>query len=468
MKTHGHGIAFGTDGWRALIGEGFTVDRLRIVAQAFADWLATTPQRRQPVLIGYDGRFGGERFALAAARVLAGNGFRTAVVAGPTPTPAVSWRIARRGYGAGMMVTASHNPPAYSGVKVKPWFGGSPGSDVVDPIVAALGRRPPREGKAEAVSRVSFVDEYVAMLRRFVDLKAIRRLKGTVVSDPMGGAQAGLLARVLAGGGPRIHAIHDEIHPTFCGLTAPEPVESNLEALKREVRRVRGILGIATDGDGDRVALVADGGAFVTPHLVFALLLIFMVRYRGVRGGVVKTVSGSFLLDRIARTYNLPIHETPVGFKYICKLMMEDDIVMGGEESGGVGFKGYIPERDGLLAGLLALELLAKSGRTCRELIRDLTREFGASSYARIDAHHPTAQASLRRLIASPPDRVGSDRVAQVNTRDGLKLIFADDSWLLFRASGTEPLLRVYAEAERPAGVRRLLAAGARLAGVKG
>jgi phosphomannomutase len=261
--------------------------------------------------------------------------------------------------------------------------------------------------------------------------------------------------------------VHDRVDPVFCGLHAPEPVESNLHALLGEVRRTRALLGIATDGDGDRVALVDERGRFVTPHLVFALLLVHLVRRKGQRGRVVKTVSGSYLLDRIARAEGLDVQETPVGFKYICKGLMSGEVLIGGEESGGVGVRGYIPERDGLYIGLLALEMLAYARRPCSALIADLFREFGASSYARLDAHHEQAQASLRRLIASPPAAVAGERVARVNTLDGLKLILGDDAWVLFRASGTEPLLRVYSESDSPARTRRLLAGGAKLAGVR-
>jgi phosphomannomutase len=469
MKAGGHGIAFGTDGWRGLIADGFTVPRLRIVAQSFADWVrATAPRGARPrVLVGYDGRFGGERFALHAARVVAGNGIATDLTAGPTPTPAVSWRIPERGYAAGLMVTASHNPPDWSGVKIKPGFGGSPDESVIGPIVRELGRREPREAPAPAVRRVEFTAEYVEMLRRFVDRAALRRLRGTVVSDPMGGAQAGLLARALRGLPVRVAAIHDAIDPMFAGLEAPEPVEKNLAALQREVRRRRAIAGIATDGDGDRIGLVDDGGAFVTPHLVFALLLRYFIEGRGMRGGIVKTVSGSYLLDRIARRFRLPLHETPVGFKHICRLMREEDILMGGEESGGIGFKGHIPERDGLLAGLLVLEMLGAARTSCRALVRDLTRTFGASAYARADVHHPQARDALRRLLAKPPSAVAGRRVARVVTLDGLKLVFEDEAWLLFRASGTEPLLRIYAESPVARRTRLLLSAGARLAGVQ-
>lgn len=461
-----HGIIFGTDGWRGRIADEFTVARLRIVAQAFSDWLKGS-RRPGRVLVGYDGRYGGARFAAEAAAVIAGNGFGVDLTAGPTPTPALSWQVPRRRYAAGMMVTASHNPPAWSGVKVKPYFGGSPDETVIGPIVRHLGRRPPAAGRADRVGRVAFNDDYVAMLRTMVDLNAVARLKGTVVSDPMGGAQAGHLVKVLRGRGPKIVAIHDALDPMFCGLQAPEPVESNLEALKTEVRKRRAILGIATDGDGDRIGLVADGGRYVTPHLIFVLMMRFLLRERRMTGEVVKTVSGSFLIDRIARQYGLRVHETPVGFKHICNLMRTRDILIGGEESGGVGIKGYIPERDGLLIGLLALEMLAKTGKTCTALMAEITKDFGPSAFARLDTHHATAQASLRRLMASPPDRVGGRPVARVNTRDGLKLIFGDDSWLLFRASGTEPLLRIYAESESGKTTQALLAAGARVAGVR-
>ena len=463
-----HGISFGTDGWRAIIADGFTVPRVHIVAQAFSDWLKTVARPGAKVLIGYDGRFAGERFALALARVVAGNGFKPDVVTSPAPTPAVSWWILKRKYSAGMMVTASHNPAAYSGIKIKPYYGGSPDDTEIGPIEDRLGAVRPKMGEIGAVRRVSFLDEYVAVMRKCIDIKSFKRLKGVVVSDPMGGASAGMLARALKGTKLDIVAIHDRIDPMFCGLSAPEPVAKNLGELARMVRCTRAMLGIATDGDGDRVGIVSNDGEFLTPHRVFALLLLFMVRFRKESGSVVKTVSGSFLIDRIARAHNLTLHETPVGFKYICKLMRTEEILIGGEESGGVGFKGFLPERDGLLSGLLFLELLAKSGKSCKELVAGLEKEFGKSHYSRIDAHHETASASLRHLIASPPARLAGERVARVNSKDGLKLIFPDDSWVLFRASGTEPLLRVYAESVDKGRTRKLLVAGAALAGVKG
>ena len=464
----GRGISFGTDGWRAIIADGFTIPRARIVAQAFSDWLRTVARPGARVLIGYDGRFAGERFALALGSVVAGNGFKPDVVGGPAPTPAVSWWIIKRKYAAGMMVTASHNPAAYNGIKIKPNYGGSPDDTEIGPIEARLGAVKPKLGGIRAVRRVSFLDEYVKVMRSCIDIAALKRLKGLVVSDPMGGASAGMLAKVLKGTRLEIVAIHDRIDPMFCGISAPEPVAKNLVELANMVRRTRALIGIATDGDGDRVGIVSNGGAFLTPHRVFALLLLFMIRFRRESGSVVKTVSGSFLIDRIARAHDLKLHETPVGFKHICKLMRTEDILIGGEESGGVGFRGFLPERDGLLSGLLFLELLAKSGKTCRELVADLETEFGKSHYSRIDAHHDTAAASLRHLIASPPDRLAGKRVARVNVKDGLKLIFPDDSWLLFRASGTEPLLRVYAESDSPLKTRKLLVAGAALAGVRG
>lgn len=457
-------IQFGTDGWRALIADGFTVERLRVVAQSFADWLVRTHGRRARAIIGFDGRFGGERFALAAGRVLAANGIRTDVTSGAVPTPALSWWVVKGKYDGGLMITASHNPPAYNGVKVKPEFGGSPDESVIGPLVAGLGRRKPRDGGT--VRRVDFIPAYDGLLRSLVDRRALRSLKGTVVHDPMGGVQTGRLDAALRGLPLRVVRIHERLDPMFCGLDAPEPVEKNLRELMRAVPRHRALLGIATDGDGDRVGIVAENGVNLSPHRIFALLLLFLLRHRKLTGGVVKTVSGSFLLDRIARAHGLKLHETAVGFKHICRLMMTEDIMIGGEESGGVAFRGHIPERDGILAGLLFLELLARSGKSCTALVHDLEQEFGASHYDRVDAHVPGAPAVLRRLIATPPAKLAGDRVARVNTLDGLKLILGNDAWLLFRASGTEPLLRIYAEAGRPAQCAALLRAGVRLAGV--
>lgn len=461
-------VVFGTDGWRDIIADGFTVERVRWVAQSVADWLKKQKPSRGKALIGYDGRFAGERFALAAGQVLAGNGFRTDVTSTPVPTPAVSWWIMKKRYSGGLMITASHNPAAYSGIKIKPHFGGSADESIIEPIAAGVGMHSPKSAALDAVRRVCILDQYTNMLRLFLELPALRRLRGKIIFDPMGGASAGLLQPVLRGLPVQVVPIHDAIDPNFCGLKSPEPVEKNLSALKQAVRKHKAQVGIATDGDGDRVGIVSDNGEFLTPHKVFSLLVLHMVRNRRQTGAVVKTVSGSFLLDRIAAKQKLKLLETPVGFKYICKLMRENDIIIGGEESGGVGFKGYLPERDGLMSGLLFLELLGKSGKTCSQLTRDLRREFGESHYGRIDTHHSRAQAALKDMIANPPSRVAGISVAKVNAMDGLKLVFPDDSWLLFRASGTEPLLRIYSETRSPALTRRLLKAGARLAGISG
>ncbi len=461
------GITFGTDGWRDIIAEGFTVERVRWVAQACADWLKSVKPPKSRVLIGYDGRFGGERFALAAGEVFAGNGFLVDVVSRPVPTPAVSWWIMDRGCAGGLMITASHNPPAYSGIKVKPDYGGSADETIIAPIVDNLGRHRPRTGPASAIRRIEINVPYWKMLRTFLDFKSLRRLKGTLVFDPMGGAQAGLLAPILRGTALKVAPIHDWVDPSFCGLSSPEPVARNLGPLMKEVVRWRAIVGVATDGDGDRVGIVSEKGEFLTPHAVFALLVLHMIRNRGETGAIVKTVSGSFLIDRIAEAYGLRLLETPVGFKHICRLMRENDVMIGGEESGGIGIKGYLPERDGLMSALLFLELMAKTGKSCSGLGQALIREYGASCYLRTDARHPKAQMVLKKLLASPPSRLIGERIAKVNDRDGLKLILPDDSWLLFRASGTEPLLRIYAESGSRSRTKRLLTAGAALCGVR-
>jgi len=459
-------ITFGTDGWRGIIGDSFTVKGVRVVAQAFADWLNGSRPRSRKVLVGYDGRFGGEMFAKAAGRVLTGNGLYCEVTAGPVPTPAVSWWILNRKYAGGLMITASHNPPAYSGVKIKPSYGGSPDDAIIQPIFGNLWKRAPKEG--HDACRVEIMPGYRCAVGSYTDLKAIARMKGRVVFDPMGGAQAGQMGLVLKGRGPRLIEMHGRVDPMFCGLASPEPVRKNLLGLEAAVKRERAMLGIGTDGDGDRVAIVDERGDFLTPHKVLALLVLYMVRYRGETGAMVKTVSGSFLLDRIARKHGLKMFETPVGFKHVCRLMREHDIMIGGEESGGIGFRGYLPERDGLLAGLLFLELMAKSGKSCGRLVAELERDFGVSRYGRIDVRTEKAQSALARLRASPPGSVAGTKVAKVNAADGLKLVLPDDSWLLFRASGTEPLLRIYAESDNEGRTQKLLKAGAKLAGVRG
>lgn len=461
-----HGIVFGTDGWRAIIADIFTVDRVQIVAQAVADWLTNEGKSGAKVLIGYDGRFGGEMFSLAAGRVLHGNGFKVAVSRSAIPTPALSWQIPVGGYEAGLMLSASHNPPAYNGIKIKPHYGGSPGDEVILPIVKCLGKTtPPRLGEANAIERVDFIPGYLDKVRDMVDIPALKKLSGKVVFDPMGGAQVGHLAKVLKGVPLEVVEIHNRLDPMFCGLTAPEPVESNLKDLKAAVKAEKPVLGIANDGDGDRVAIVDETGRALTAHELFSVLLLFMIRQRKQTGGIIKTVSGTFLVDRIAKKYGLDVEESPVGFKYICKAMRERDILLGGEESGGIGFKGYIPERDGLLAGLMFLELLAKSGKKASELVREMHEEFGESYYGRTDFHDFGAQEILKKLKASPAAAIDGEKVASVNPKDGIKLILEDGSWLLFRASGTEPLLRIYSEATTSAKVKRLLEAGAAMAG---
>lgn len=464
-------IAFGTEGWRAVIAEDFTVANVRIVAQAIADHLAAHGGGRGPVAVGYDSRFLSDYFARAVGEVLAGNGLRPVLSSGLVPTCAVSRYVVAKRLPAGVMVTASHNPAIYNGIKVKEAFGGSATTDTVASIERRLGRSPVKRLAFEdalvsrRISRADFLPPFLSGIRSSVDLAAIRRGRFRVVVDSMHGAGGRLIERLLAGGRCRVETLHAEPDPRFGGR-APEPIPANLAELMATVRRTRAHLGIANDGDADRLGIVGPGGVWLNPGQVLCVLLLHLVRVRRQTGAVVKTVSNTMLINRLTQALGLRLIEVPVGFKHVAKLMLEQDIVIGGEESGGIGVAGYLPERDGIFNGLLVLEAIAASGRSLAALVEDLERRYGRFWYGRRDLHLTMAQVDglFRRLAKTPPQDLAGVPVARVNTMDGVKLIGRDDSWLLFRRSGTEPIVRIYAETPSRPRLPRLLRLGVTLA----
>jgi len=466
-------ITFGTEGWRAVTAEGFTVENVCTVAQAVAEHFRDTAShihKKPTVAVGYDTRFLSDHFARRVCEVLTANGLHSVLADQPIPTCAVSRYVVSQRLVGGIVITASHNPPLYNGFKVKEAFGGSATPATVASIERRLGRRPAKRLLFEQASQRGLVQQanmlpaFLNGIRTCVDLATIRKSRLKVVVDVMHGAADGLMERLVSGGRCTIHTLHAQPDPLFGGH-APEPIPSHLGELTQVVGRHRWDVGLATDGDADRIGAIAPNGAFITPGQILCILLDHLLTTRTWRGAVVKTISNTSMIDRMTRELGLRLEEVPVGFKHIAKLMLEDEVLIGGEESGGIGIRGYLPERDGILIGLLLLEAMAAQGLGILELLRRLERRFGQWFYDRRDLTVSPERVTrfFHRLTSRPPSRVAGIPVTDVKTLDGVKLIGNDDSWLLFRRSGTEPIVRVYAESPSARRVKRLLAFGVQL-----
>ena len=450
-------IRFGTDGWRGVIADDFTFDNVRIVAQALADLIHEEGRAGSPVPIGHDVRFLSRRFAEAVAGVLEGNGIPTILPDGPTTTPMVSCQVVAAAAPLGVCITASHNPPQYNGLKVKAAFGGSAPPELTERLEALLGRRAPRHGKAPA-RRHPFLPAYVPRLQAVVDLERARRAPLRVVVDSMHGAGGRILEGLLRGGRIRVTTIRADADVLFGGVP-PEPRPEHLAPLAQAVVAHRAHIGLATDGDGDRIGVCDETGRALTPLKVFALLALHLLHGKGWRGAIARTFANTLLAERIARRHGLPFYDLPIGFKHIARLMLEQDVLIGGEESGGIGVKRFLPERDGILMGLLLIEMLGAGGRRLSRRVAALDEEYGHYDYRRLDLPLPVdrGQRAVARLAARPPARLGGKGVRGVDTLDGVKLLFGDEGWILLRPSGTEPVLRVYCEARTQAEVDRLI-----------
>jgi len=453
-------IRFGTDGWRAVVADEFTFDNVRAVSQAVADLIQEEGGGTSPVPVGHDVRFLGSRFAETVAAVLEGNGVPAILPDGPVTTPMVSCQVVAGGAPLGVCITASHNPPEYNGFKIKAPFGGSAPPDLTVRVEALLGRRPPRAGPVPE-SRRSFLPAYVPRLRSVVDLALIRRSSVRAVVDSMHGSGGRILEDLVRPGRARVTTVCSEPDPMFGGR-APEPRPDNLGPLRRAVVRQRAHIGIATDGDGDRIAACDETGRVLSPFQVFALVALHLIEQKKWRGGIARTFANTLVAERIARRFGLRFYDLPVGFKHVAKLMREQDILIGGEESGGIGVKGFLPERDGILIGLLLLEMLATGQRRLSRRIAAMESEYGRFFYERVDLPMPIegARDAVARLQQDPPQRLAGLAVSGVDTLDGVKLLLGDAGWILFRRSGTEPLLRVYCEARSAVEVGRLIRAG--------
>lgn len=460
-------IKFGTDGWRALIARQYTFANLERVTQAYADFLKQNSQTPF-VVVGFDRRFMSENFAARAAEVLHGNGCRVALFAETMPTPLISWAVKDMQAAGGVVITASHNPPEFNGFKIKAPWGGSAAPETTAEVERLVDANPPRRAaiNSDSGELAGSVETYRTQINSYFDLERLRSLDATVVVDPMHGSGGHWVESFLQGGRLKVETIRGTRDPLFGGVN-PEPIDSNLGMLKERVSQTKALVGLATDGDADRVGAVDEHGRTMTMHDVVPLVLLHLARNRRMRGGVVRTFSQSVLLKRIAAAHNLKLYETAIGFKYIADLMLKEDILIGAEESGGIGVKNHIPERDGILNSLLFLEAVVATGKAPSEMLRELHREFGEFHFGRRDQQLEvaTGQSLVAALAAKPPAKVADDKVIAVETTDGTKLLFADESWLLFRQSGTEPMLRIYAEATSVAKMAALLDEGVVMSG---
>jgi phosphomannomutase len=462
-------IKFGTDGWRAVIAADYTFANVERVAQAYAAYL-NNQERSHPQLavVGYDRRFLSEQFAKRAAEVLTANNISVAMFPEPVPTPLISWAVKDLSASGGVVITASHNPPEFNGFKIKAPWAGSADEEITLAVEKLIDADIPKRAPPVADGRElleSAVANYRAQITSYIDLERIRSSSAKVIVDSMHGTGGQWVESFLSEGRLQIETIRGDRDPLFGGVN-PEPIDSNLGALKLRVVDSGALVGLATDGDADRVGAVNELGETMTMLAVVPLMLLHLVRQRKMTGAVVRTFSQSVLLKRIAAAYDLKLYETPIGFKYIAGLMLKDDILIGAEESGGIGVKGHIPERDGILNSLLFLEAIITAGKPPSEMLRELHREFGEFHYGRKDLRVVPAIGLqlLGRIRNATPDSVAGYKVTDVESMDGTKLLFDDESWLLFRQSGTEPVLRIYSEATSVAKVNALLAAGEEMA----
>lgn len=470
-------IKFGTDGWRAVIAEDFTYGNVRACAQGVADYLKESGKGKGGVVIGYDTRYASEDFAAASAEVLAANGIKSILLSKVSPTPVTSYTVTALKADGGIMITASHNPGNYNGFKYKVATGSSAPTDVISVIEtntnAALQKDSvKRLDLKEAIKKklVSFHDPFHAYARHLTSLINIDELKKhklKIVVDSMYGAGIGLFKELLDGGQIQIHEINTVRNPLFPGIQ-PEPIGKNLGKLSRYVIRDNAAAGFATDGDADRIGLVDENGRYRNTQEVFSLLAMYLLEVRKERGPIVKTLTSTDMLYTIGELYNVPVFETQVGFKYVAPVMLDNNALLGGEESGGYGFRGHIPERDGILAGLFLLDFMVRTGKAPTQLLQEIYKKVGPHYYERVDAHldEATRKQVIAKLSSRKLESILGRKVIKLDTRDGFRYKLEDDSWLLMRFSGTEPLVRIYAESSSSEEVQKLLQYGQELTGV--
>src|SRR6266568_7704740 len=470
-------IKFGTDGWRGVIADDFTFSNVRTAAEAVAAYVHANEDPAKGICIGYDSRFGSKAFAHVCADVVAATGIPVALANDITPTPALSYGVRGRGAAGGIMITSSHNPAQWNGVKYKAWYGGSGKPSIIAAIESYLGQPVPKSAQPAAIEEVDFLPSYLKAIESFADLDLISKSGMKFAIDSMYGAGRTILSDIFT----RIHVDHVQIRgnidPLFPGIN-PEPIEPHIRALGEAAVANGCDAGLCTDGDADRIGATDEDGNFVDPHKIFSVLLSWVLKRKGWPGAVTRAFNTTKMLDRICKKYGRELIEHGIGFKYVCDYMLEREIVMGGEESGGIGFQRHLPERDGLLNALLLANVMAEEGKTLGQLVADLQAEYGEHQYGRIDLHIPddvknAAIARARALKAGDPAIAGMPILRQ-ETLDGVKFYLdnpeaatkpnAAETWILFRASGTEPLMRIYTESTSKEAVAKLLEAGRKFA----
>jgi len=461
-------IKFGTDGWRGIIADDFTFDNVRRVAGAIASYVAKYEDAKRGVFLGYDTRFASQRAAQVAAEVIASAGIPVKIATDYTPTPAVSYAVKTNGAAGGVMVTSSHNPWNWNGVKFKGKFGGSATPAIMKKVEEELRAGAMPQGTKAAVEEADVKTPYVAAVCRFADMDLIGKAKFKVAVDSMYGSGRGILSGIFRERGVEHITIRQEVNPLFPGIN-PEPIEPHISLLQQTVVSEKCDAGLATDGDADRVGAVAEDGSFVDSHKIFCVLLRWLLERKKWSGDVVRAFNTTRMLDRIAAKHGRKLYETQIGFKYTADLMMEHDILIGGEESGGIGYSRFLPERDGILNCLLLANVMAEEGKPLGQLVADLQLEFGPHFYGRRDLHieEEIKKDAIRRARDEGTQKLGRYRVLKKENLDGIKF-FLDaptngkgaEAWILFRASGTEPLLRAYSEASSPELVAEILSDG--------
>jgi phosphomannomutase len=469
-------IRFGTDGWRARVGEDYTFDNVRRCAQGFASYMLSQGKGGETIIVGHDKRFSAEDFAAAVAEVLVANDLRVMVTEGATPTPVISYSVVAEGAAGAVNITASHNPNTDNGFKVRDENGGAiapEGLLQIESLIPAIEdvKRVPLD-QALAQGTVAYFDPapaYLAQIERLIDVQPIKDAGLTILVDAMWGNGAGWFPRILGGSKTRIIEIHAERNPLFPEMSRPEPIPPNVDVGLAKVREVGADVAIINDGDADRVGIGDEQGRFVNQLQVYALLAMYFLEVRGERGPIVKTLSTTSMLEKLGKIYDVPVYQTGVGFKYVAPKMLETNALLGGEESGGYAFRGHVPERDGILAGLYILDLMVRLDKSPSELIEYLYKQVGAHYYDRVDSRFQADQreATQQRILDANPETIGGLAVTELNTTDGFKFGLADGGWLLIRFSGTEPVIRVYCETTKKDRVQPILEDGLRIAGLK-
>ncbi len=448
-------IKFGTDGWRALMDKDFTFENVELVAQAFCDYMNRLSKekswnRRPRIVVGYDYRKNSENFAKTFSEILIANDIDVLLAAEPCPTPAVSFYIVKDRYDAGIILTASHNPAGYNGIKIKNDFGGSAEKSITDAVEALIGNNPVKKksyGKDNPKIENLNV-RYLEFLKSYVNIGVIKSSPYRILVDSMHGVGGKHIENILSGGLIKVTTVRSERDIHFGGV-APEPIPTHLAFSMEKMKTGPYDLCVVTDGDADRVGAIRPGGEFISPGIILTLIMLHFVQDLKRTGSVVTTISNTALIYKAARKLGLKTHETPVGFKYVCEIMRREDVLIGGEESGGIGFQNYLYERDGMLSGLLLMEMMAMRKQSFEDILKQVEKEYGKLYYVRSDINYPNELKPrlFDFLKNETPKELLGHKVKEVKAQDGVKFILGDDSWLLFRLSGTEPILRIYSEA---------------------